>query len=541
MRRCVPGSLSLAISLAVCLVASAASANGRFPRAQRLVESPEDPHLLALYGTYGLIVSSDAGHSWSHVCEAATGPYVGEDPLLEFLPGGRIVARTETSLVRSGATWCDWSLALDGSKNAIQDITRDPGSPSTLLALLGEYDVQSGFGSRLVESTDAGTSWSSPKELPRDQIARGLSLDVAPSDPARVLVSGLDAGGKGRLLVSDDPGGAFQGHAIDATLGGASGATDSASAPYLVAISKTDKNRIFVRTDAYQDIEGIDTANDALLLSTDGGATWATLIQRHAKLFGVALSPDESTLLVGYGDPMESAAAVDPADVGIYRANMGAILADPTNIADAFLKIFDASVTCLRYTESGLFVCTSQGERGFELGHAPGAAFALTNPDPFEARLRLPDVKPLPCARGTTAYACYADPDNGFSSVCAVFGASCDASAPPALVSIDAGSRGPGAPPGAGGGGNGTTGGQSEPSDAGRFRSAGAGGRGGQDAGTVNRSAAVGAPNSGACACRAVSVRPARGPGSLLASVVMVMGLLRRSRRFAVRSGRNPR
>src|SRR6266496_6620882 len=79
------------------LVAPVALANGRFPRAQRLVESATDPALLALYGTYGLIVSSDVGRSWSHVCEAATGTYTGEDPLLEILPNGKIIARTESA------------------------------------------------------------------------------------------------------------------------------------------------------------------------------------------------------------------------------------------------------------------------------------------------------------------------------------------------------------------------------------------------------------------------------------------------------------
>src|SRR5258706_4655422 len=101
-----------------------ASANGRFPRAQRLIESATDPNRLALYGTYGLIVSSDAGRSWNHVCEAATGTYTGEDPLLESLPDGTILARTEGALVRRGATWCDWMTLLGSSTKAITQLTR---------------------------------------------------------------------------------------------------------------------------------------------------------------------------------------------------------------------------------------------------------------------------------------------------------------------------------------------------------------------------------------------------------------------------------
>jgi hypothetical protein len=89
------------------LSAPSAFANGRFPRAQRLIESATDTNLLALYGTYGLVVTTDAGKSWSHVCEAATGTYTGEDPLLEILPDGKIVANAQAALVRSGKSWCD--------------------------------------------------------------------------------------------------------------------------------------------------------------------------------------------------------------------------------------------------------------------------------------------------------------------------------------------------------------------------------------------------------------------------------------------------
>src|SRR5258708_32962798 len=95
--------------LGTLLVTPTAFANGRFPRAQRLIESATDANLLALYGTYGLIVSRDAGRSWKHICEAATGTYSGDDALLEILPDGKIVARAEMALIRSGDSWCNWT------------------------------------------------------------------------------------------------------------------------------------------------------------------------------------------------------------------------------------------------------------------------------------------------------------------------------------------------------------------------------------------------------------------------------------------------
>src|SRR5882672_5915377 len=69
--------LRACVLAAACAVASTAVANGRFPRAQRLVQSSETSDVLALYGTYGLIVTHDGGMTWRHVCEAATGTYAG--------------------------------------------------------------------------------------------------------------------------------------------------------------------------------------------------------------------------------------------------------------------------------------------------------------------------------------------------------------------------------------------------------------------------------------------------------------------------------
>jgi len=474
--------------LAVTLVAPAALANGRFPRGQRLVESATDANLLALYGTYGLIVSRDAGHSWNHVCEAATGTYTGEDPLLEILPDGRIVARTVQALIRSGDSWCNWTSILSDPQNGVVDITRALTEPLSIDAILGSYTPGRGFSSEFVESTDGGTTWSNAKALP--VIARGLSLDVAPSSTKRIVVSGLDATGAGKLLLSDDGGGTWQANTI--------ATTDSNSAPYLAAISKNDQNRLFVRTDGYHDINGVDTANDALLLSVDAGTTWTAVIQRNAKLFGFALSPDESTLLVGYGDPVVSAMYVAPADLGIYRADMATILSDLPNAPTHFEKIFGASVTCLRWTITGLFACTSQKALGFEVGRAPDATFALTDPNPFTPLLELPEVRPLPCSTGTNGYACFTDPDNGFASVCRTFQTSCDASPPP---------------PGMGGRDSGAD-------------AAPSGGTGGSTAG-AGGTAKSGADDS-SCACSNVGSRGSNRIAPLLAAFVAAFANRRR-------------
>jgi hypothetical protein len=411
---------SFGVALALSPVALA---NGRFPRAQRLIQSSESPDVMALYGTYGLVVTHDGGKTWNHVCEAATGTYTGEDPLLEILPGTRLVARTESALVASQESWCNYRSVFGNGTDSIADITRDPAEPNGIVALVGHYDKTAGFSSRITQTKDAGTTWSAPLDLPTVSVARGLSLDVAPSAMSRLYVTALDPMGQGTVLVSDDRGAHWASHAITGA--------DSTASPFLAAVSSKNEDRIFVRTDAYVELDGIDTANDALLVSSDAGATWSPVITRHAKLFGFALSPDESTLLVGYGNPQISATNVDDADVGLYKADVAALLGDLAHAEGKFQKIFESSITCLRWAAHDLFACTLVSETGFEIGRAPDASFTMATAMPFSSVMELKRISPLPCGAGTSAYGCYSDPVNGFPGTCGAIGAPCDASAPP--------------------------------------------------------------------------------------------------------------
>ena len=69
-----------------------------------------------------------------------------------------------------------------------------------------------------------------------------------------------------------------------------------------------------------------DLANDALLYSSDGGATWKELLRQNAKLLGFALSPDGTAILAGYGDPVESGYYVDSTVTGAYLAGRSALM-----------------------------------------------------------------------------------------------------------------------------------------------------------------------------------------------------------------------
>src|SRR5688572_11366609 len=406
-------------ALACALVASTAAANGRFPRAQRLIQDQANPDVIALYGTYGLLVTRDAGASWRHVCEAATGTYAGEDSLLEIMADERIVLRTDTGLARSDASFCSYDAVLGSATDVLQDITRDSAAPNGLLALSTALRGDGVFVSSLSSSTDGGETFTPLASIPSAVLESGLTLDVAANQPALIYLSGFDNQGRGTLAKSTDRGQSFVGFTIMG-LG-------VAAPPYIAAVSALDPNRVFVRTDVFSrpdnDFEARETANDSLYFTPDGGQTWHLALNRRGKLYGFALSPDERWVLAGYGDPVLPAIFVEPDELGLYRVLLDDLLASPD--APPWERIYDRGVTCLRWTEQGLFACVAQDENGFEVGRAPDASFSLADAAPFEPLLRLPDVRPLECPAESTVGACLTEPSTGWLTTCNVLRALC--------------------------------------------------------------------------------------------------------------------
>ncbi len=406
-------------------------ANGRFPRAQRLVEDASAPARLALYGTYGLMTSADAGQSWQYVCEAATGPFAGEAPLLELLPQGRLVLGSETGLKGSTFPACDWRGLLEPElPNAVQDITRSPDGDQALWALISQPEINVGFHSALQYSSDGGEHWSTPERLADELITRGVTIDVAPSRAQRLYLSGLSEFGVGVLVRSDDGAKSWQAFAVPDTT--------SSALPYIAAVDPNDANRVYLRSDTLELHEGELQPNDALFFSADGGENVTRVFSRRAKLLGFALSPDAQTVVVGYGDPVLFSYTVEPEQVGLYRARV-ADLSDAAHASTAFEKIFAGSVTCLRWTAQGLYACLAQAEQGFELGLADDAEFSLDVAQPFAPLLDLRQVLPLECGGETSAKSCLTDPNAGWPFVCSKLSADCSYGQSSGPVGGDAG------------------------------------------------------------------------------------------------------
>jgi photosystem II stability/assembly factor-like uncharacterized protein len=516
-------------------IAPAAMANGRFPRAQYLRELPTDSNRLILSATYGLLSTSDRGKNWYLACERSLFGTLPEptdevDPLLELTPSGAILSGSDHALRVSRDGACtfatEMSLPIDPSfpatgkpndQGAVEDITLERAKgDKAAVALVSRANPDGGTAVfMLYETLDDGVTWQLlGKPIPANMARSVLTVDVAASDANRIYVTGepRSAVDPGVLIVSEDGGQTWTARSIPGT--------EDSYGTYIAALSSTDPDSIYVRTDQWlpDDTTQGQLGEDLLHFSNDGGKSWTELLRKQGKLLGFALSPDGSTVLAGYGDPvMPDARNVDKAVLGIYRAPAGTA---------SFERIFQASVTCLTWNPTGVYACASQPDSGFHLGFARDANFDASKPNPFEPLLKLPDVRgPLPWPASNNRDVCLIDwlETLDRAGTCSALGACGDGGVPMSGTPIC------GVPDG-GVGGSGGAGGAPHPDGGGTAGTAGAGG-----------STIIGEPSDD-CGCRmyAASHHPWRGWALLLAGAALVRRRPRIRRSLAAASGPLP-
>lgn len=498
----------------------AALANGRFPEAQRVFEYPGNPNRLYLSATFGLLVTEDRGKNWYTICEEAFAlKFLEGDPLLEIMPDGSLLGGIHDTLNRSTDCGCTWQTTLAAAAtDVVVDITIDR-STGAVIALMADSSTFPAKYS-VSESTDQGKTWSKRSDLPT-ALAVPVTIDVAPSDSSRIYVSGAPRIEPGTtpnslLAISSDHAATWQTREINLA---------SASAtPFIAAVDPTDPDKLYVRTDEWDDSMYF-AANDALLYSDDAGMTWRELARHSAKLFGFALSPDNKTILIGYGDPLQAGGrSTNPDDFGIYKA------AVPTFNFD---KIFVAAINGLRWNSTGLYVAITENNPdvptpGMSLGFAATADFTLATSKPLNSLLAVKEVRgPLACNVGLCGDN-WKDGVQGVAPLCDLLAASCDVDASAHSLSCDA-------PADAGTGSGGAGGSGSGGGSSGGVGASGAAGANGMDAGTG------GSGGKSGCAC---SAGPDAGRGGLGLLVIALTATLVRHRRSCqvgppVRQGSN--
>ena len=314
----------LGAALSVLALASPARANGRYPASSQLALSPKDPSVLLVRATYGLLLSRDAGRTWSWICEAAVGYGSEEDPMMAFTADGTLLAGIFEGLSVGTPDACVWSFAPGAlADKFVIDIALDKVDPSRGVLIIsnsvGQDDAGApGFLTQLWQTADHGHTWAQAGvSLPSQFL--GLTVDTAPSNPQRVYLSGRNGPPDypGVLERSDDRGATWQMLPIPGA--------DSTHLPYIGAVDPQNPDVLYVRLDS-------DPA-DTLLVSKDGGATWTTAYPAMGKLTGFALSPDGATVAIG--------------------GSFDGVLTAPSSTL-AFTKASSVGALCLTWGASGL-------------------------------------------------------------------------------------------------------------------------------------------------------------------------------------------
>lgn len=334
------------VALAMTLVSVPASANGKFPAAGQIVVDPGDPTHILVRTTFGILVSRDHGKSFDLICEAGAGYAGNVDPGIAVTAGGTILAGIAEGIDIGEGDACAWKLAGGPpAGQSILDVSVLKGQPTAAVAL-----SVSGGQNSVFRSDDAGQSWQQAGS-PLPAFFQGITLDVAPSDPGRIYVSGLDkaSGLSAALARSDDSG-------VTWTVAGI--AMAQSRAPYLSAIDPNDPDRVYIR---------LDGTPGTLLVTGDGGASYKSLLTLPGYMQGFALSPDGATVLAG-----------GPSD-GLWRA--------PSASYD-FKRVKADGVQCLSWSGDEVYSC----------GTSVAVSRSTDQGDSFDPLLQLECIRgPLPC------------------------------------------------------------------------------------------------------------------------------------------------
>ena len=355
---------------ALGLWSAPALANGRFPAADQLLVDPSDPTHFALRATFGLLQSADGGHNWTWICEGAVG-YTG-DPALALLGGGNLLAGFFGSVAVSADRGCGWGVqALDSQHQYAFDTTLDPADPSRAWVLTVSVD-----GTRQVSLLSVDATGAIGATLPVGQGFIPSTVEVAPSAPERIYVTGAIENEPSLVLRSEDGGHNWSRFPFDAY----------GSLPlFISAIDPVDPNLLYARIDNQPGAPSAPAQRqptDHLLVSRDGGESWQTVFSLDGDLYGFALSPDGSKIATG------------GPDLGVYIASTSDLDFQPVPAPVRGLR-------CLRWTSEGLLACGQEALDGWTVGRTQNEGQS------FEPLFQVEDLTPLECSpASTTGAAC---------------------------------------------------------------------------------------------------------------------------------------
>jgi photosystem II stability/assembly factor-like uncharacterized protein len=370
------------------LVASGARANGRYPTAKHIVFDPADASHFVTTTTFGLLETRDRGRTFLWRCESALGVSGDQDELVAITGGGTTAAALTNGLVTT-ADGCSFRAAPELAGKYIADLALSRSAPHELYAFHTDIALSGELDSHVVRSIDDGQTWGNlGSPLPVTTLP--LTIDVAPSDPMRVYISGrLGSADQyaSVLLRSDDGGKTFQTLPIPGTV-------DQRLA-YIAAVHPHDPNRLFFRVE--------DSPGTVIWSTQDGGQHFEKRFAGMGPLLGFAMSPDGSE--IAFGGPSD----------GIWVGAENAV---------TFERRSDVGPSCLAWNAEGIYACSDQVMYPFSIGLSRDRAAT------FETLLRFESLCGSTACAGNTQASMLCAP--AWETVAVTLGATCriDAGAP---------------------------------------------------------------------------------------------------------------
>jgi photosystem II stability/assembly factor-like uncharacterized protein len=265
-----------------------ARADGAFPDSFQILLPADRPQQIGLSTDFGLILSEDAGGTWTWTCEqpASSGAYLYS---VSAPPLDRIFAVAPTGLVHSDDGGCSWTVAAGlPVGRSVVDAFPDPTDAQriwTIVSLPGSATMPD----QVFLSSDAGDSLGAPVfTAPAGAILTGV--ENARADPQTVYVAMLtpnvaaDSAPQIPALARSTDGGATW-STIDA------GTAAGTSELRIMAIDAADAQTIYLRA--------IGPFGEAVMLTRDGGATFSTPLSLDGGSITAFVRMPSGTLLVG--------------------------------------------------------------------------------------------------------------------------------------------------------------------------------------------------------------------------------------------------
>jgi hypothetical protein len=272
--------------LLVCgALAGSAHADGAFPDSGQVLVPADQPQvIIGGTATFGFIITTDGGTTWSWMCAAGIGAgaalyTVGASPtdaLYSVLTSADSVAVSRDM----GHTWHSSPVQF-----ALNDAFPDPNMPGHVLAVgsLRQTDPKTPAARAMWESADYLQTVGAPLYTsPPGANLNGVEISRSDANWIYITMSVLSPDIVPYIVRSNDGGKTFQEFSQEQTFKG--------QTLFLAAVDRTNPQRLYVRAK--------NNGSDALAISNDGGQTLQVALQLTESM-SAFLERADGTLIVG--------------------------------------------------------------------------------------------------------------------------------------------------------------------------------------------------------------------------------------------------